>query len=226
MSSCVHLVDDNVQFLESAAWWIESLGYEVRTWSDPLQFLDRVPQLLKDENPACLVMDIRMPEMTGLQVHDALKQRGVGWPLIYMTGHGDVPLAVEAMEKGALTFLEKPFKESALERALERAFEQARRAIENPSGLAAESTNGASEAVRDATPTEGQLEFQRRIELLTAREREVLQLVVDGKLNKVIADILGISIKTVELHRSRVMSKMQAKSITELMKFVVSGEAG
>lgn len=224
MSSCVHLVDDNVQFLESAAWWLESLGYQVRTWSDPVQFLNRVPQLMRDVGPSCLVMDIRMPEMTGLQVHDELKQRGVGWPLIYMTGHGDVPLAVEAMEKGALTFLEKPFKERALERALERAFEQARRALSTGSAEPS-SLEPPRATVVAAAPSPGQIEFRRRIELLTAREREVLQWVVDGRLNKGIADKLGISVKTVELHRSRVMSKMQARSITELMKFVISGEA-
>jgi two-component system, LuxR family, response regulator FixJ len=218
MTLRVLMLDDEPNFLESAAWWIESLGYSVQIFQNPKEFLAEVARLVKDNIRCCLIVDVRMPSVSGLQVHDLLKSKNIELPLIYMTGHGDVPLAVEAMQKGALTFLEKPFKESALEQALQKAFSSL------DTAPIIEVTKSPIEESKPQ-PSAGQQEFGQRIESLTPREREVLQLVVDGIQNKIIADRLGISIKTVELHRARVMSKMNAKSISQLMRIVVSGEA-
>lgn len=192
----VCLVDDHGEFRQSAAWWLESLGYAVSTYDGPQAFLDA------GDPPAdaCLLLDVRMPQMSGLELLDAVKARGLDRPVIFMTGHGDVPLAVEAMQKGAVTFLEKPFQEAALEAALEQAFASARPAV-----------------------SPGQEAYARRVAGLTEREREVMALVVAGKVNKVIAYELGISPKTVELHRSRIMTKMEAVSLTKLVRMAVTG---
>ncbi|PVM89188.1 DNA-binding response regulator [Caulobacter radicis] len=191
----VCLVDDHGEFRQSAAWWLESLGYAVSTFDGARAFLDA------GDPPAdaCLLLDVRMPDMSGLELLDALKARGCERPVIFMTGHGDVPLAVEAMQKGAVTFLEKPFQEAALEAALERAFAQVR-----------------------PVQTPGQQAYTRRVAGLTEREREVMALVVAGKVNKVIAYDLGISPKTIELHRSRIMTKMEATSLTRLVRMAVT----
>lgn len=192
----VCLVDDHGEFRESAAWWLESLGYTVTAYDDPQAFLDAGDPPVG----ACLLFDVRMPTMSGLELLDAVKARGCDLPVIFMTGHGDVPLAVEAMRKGAITFLEKPFQEAALEEALSLAFARARPA---------------------ATP--GQAAYAGRLATLTEREREVMALVVAGRVNKIIAYELGISPKTVELHRSRIMTKMEAASLTELVRMAITG---
>ena len=157
-----------------------------------------------------------MPEIDGLTVQRTLAERGVTMPIIIMTGHGDVPLAVAAMRKGAYSFLEKPFRESALEETLSQAFAHAETRPLEPA---------APPAPRAGTPetSEGPPPLPPAAARLTARERQVLELVVQGKLNKTIADILGISIKTVELHRANMMQKMGARSITDLMRRVLTG---
>jgi FixJ family two-component response regulator len=195
VAGAVCLVDDHGEFRESAAWWLESLGYAVSTYDDPRTFLDA------GDPPAgsCLVFDVRMPGMSGLELLDALRARGCERPVIFMSGHGDVPLAVEAMSKGAVTFLEKPFREAALEAALKKAF--------------------ASLPV--ASPEQD--DFQQRLATLTERERQVMDLVVGGDVNKVIAFKLGISPKTVELHRSRIMTKMGATNVSNLVRMAVAG---
>ncbi|WP_184717874.1 response regulator [Caulobacter sp.] len=191
----VCLVDDHGEFRESAAWWLESLGYAVSTYDDPRTFLDA------GDPPAgsCLVFDVRMPGMSGLELLDALRARGCERPVIFMSGHGDVPLAVEAMSKGAVTFLEKPFREAALEAALKKAFA----------------------SLPTASPEQD--DFQQRLSTLTERERQVMDLVVGGDVNKVIAYKLGISPKTVELHRSRIMTKMGASNVSNLVRMAVAG---
>ena len=166
---------------------------------------------------ACLLLDVRMPSMTGLQVHDVLIEKGItgaharpSLPIVYMTGHGDVPLAVQAMEKGAITFLEKPFEDSALESALARAFE---------AGAQSQHTAAAEpDSAADDVPCP---EYQRRHASLSPRELQVMQGVVEGKISKVIARELDISTKTVELHRSRVMAKMQADSVVHLTRMAL-----
>jgi len=194
-SGAVCLVDDHGEFRESAAWWLESLGYVVSTYDDPRTFLDA------GDPPAgsCLVFDVRMPGMSGLELLDALRARGCNRPVIFMSGHGDVPLAVEAMSKGAVTFLEKPFREAALEAALKKAFA----------------------SLPQTSPEQDS--FQQRVSTLTERERQVMDLVVGGDVNKVIAYKLGISPKTVELHRSRIMTKMGATNVSHLVRMAVAG---
>ena len=199
----VYIVDDNTEFLQSAVWWLEGAGYDVECFDDP----HRALEVLAAPRPgACLLLDVRMPAMSGLEVHDALRRRGVRIPVVYMTGHGDVPLAVEAMRKGAVTFIEKPFADEALESALALAFEPAEAEPDAPGAAPAEA------------------EFSTRMARLTAREREVIDWVVKGKLNKVIADLLGISIKTVELHRKNAMTKLQARSVLELSRLMFTGK--
>jgi two-component system response regulator FixJ len=197
------IVDDNPEFRRSAQWWLTSAGYDVVDYGDPQAALDALPAAAP-AGQACLLLDVRMPGMSGLDLHDALRAKGVAMPVVYMTGHGDVPLAVQAMQKGAVSFLEKPFADDALEAALQRAFE--------------------SEAPRTQAPSDdpARAEWQGRLARLTPRERELLGWVVEDKLNKTIADLMGISIKTVELHRKRVMEKLGATSATHLMKMVVS----
>lgn len=199
------LVDDHAEFRQSAAWWLESLGYEVECWEEPRAFLDAMAD--RPTEPACFLLDVRMPEMSGLELMDAARERGLTQPVVFMTGHGDVPLAVEAMRRGAVTFLEKPFQEQALEDAIALAFRSG--------------PTVAAEAEPSATP--GALAYQERLVRLTAREREVMDLVVAGAFNKVIAYELGISPKTVELHRARIMTKMEAPTLTHLVRMAVSG---
>ena len=203
----IYIVDDNAEFRRSAQWWLASAGYEVVDYGDPADALGAL-QAHPPAQPACLLLDLRMPGMSGLDLHDRLLEAGVQVPIVYMTGHGDVPLAVQAMQRGAISFLEKPFAEDALEAALQRAFS---------TPLAAEPAEAAAE------PESGEAaEWQRRLARLTPRERELLGWVIEDKLNKTIADLMGISIKTVELHRKRVMEKLGASSATHLIKMVVS----
>lgn len=203
MSRRVYLVDDDRDFRESARWWLEGLDCEVTEFADATACLSE----LADARPAegCLMLDIRMPGLTGLQLAEALEKDGVRLPTIYVTGHADIPLAVEAMRRGAVTFLEKPVEETALSDALDLAF-----------GAGA----GPSEPAADTPEARA---YRERLALLTPREREVFDLVIDGKINKVIAYELGISIKTVELHRKRVKEKMQAGSLPELMRMAMTG---
>ncbi len=201
----IYIVDDNADFRRSAQWWLASAGYEVVDYADPALALDAL-QTHPPERPACLLLDVRMPGMSGLDLHDRLRERGVNLPIVYMTGHGDVALAVQAMQRGAVSFLEKPFAEAALEQALQRAFE------------APQASAGAATTAPEAAATE----WQERLDSLTRRERELLAWVVEDKLNKTIADLMSISIKTVELHRKRVMDKLGAASVTQLIKMVVS----
>ncbi|MCM5678268.1 response regulator [Schlegelella sp. S2-27] len=219
----VFIVDDHREFRESARWWLSGAGFEVQGFDSPHEALEHLSRW-NASDPACLLLDVRMPGMSGLELHDALLQRCVALPVIYMTGHGDVPLAVEAMQRGAVTFLEKPFANAALEEALERAFRSPPRvtAVTVGDEEAPEPAAAPEHHWMPAADDEAAREYVRRHDKLTPREREVLQWVVEGKLNKTIADLLGISIKTVELHRSRVMAKLQARSITQLMRMVVS----
>ena len=198
----IYIVDDNADFRRSAQWWLASAGYEVVDYADPALALDAL-QTHPPGRPACLLLDVRMPGMSGLDLHDRLRERGVHLPIVYMSGHGDVALAVQAMQRGAVSFLEKPFAEEALEQALQRAFEAPLPQLPPP-------------------PDPAAAEWQQRLESLTRRERELLAWVVEDKLNKTIADLMSISIKTVELHRKRVMDKLGAASVTQLIKMVVS----
>src|SRR5690554_3457892 len=189
----VYLVDDNDGFRDSTAWLLETAGYEVEAFASGPAFLAAYAGNRHGDASECLVSDIRMPDMSGLQLQDELGRRGIQLPLVFVTAHGDVPLAVEAMRKGATNFLEKPFSEEALIEALRTALAHARG--RGSGGMANE-----------------------LLAKLSPRERQVLDLVVASKPNKIIADILGISIKTVELHRANMMGKLGVCSLPELMK--------
>jgi two-component system response regulator FixJ len=219
MNRTVILVDDNAAFRDSTAWLLGALGYEVRAFDSAAALLQALAEP-SNRSPACVLLDVRMPDIDGLQLHDALLAHRIDWPVVYMTGHGDVPLAVAAMRKGAYGFLEKPFRDAALEQTLAEAFDRLEARRENPTDAA---SSAAPEGAIDA-PSDTPLSANGAAARLTARERQVLDLVVQGKLNKTIADILGISIKTVELHRANMMQKMGARSITELMRRVLTGE--
>jgi two-component system response regulator FixJ len=211
----IYIVDDNVEFLESTRFWLSGAGFDVRTFGDPLAAVEALAQRERDE-AACLMLDVRMPQLSGLDLHDALIDRGAQLPVIYMSGHADVPLAVQAMQKGAVTLLEKPFDEGALESAIESAFANAQRA----SAVQPQAHDGAVAA--DPAQDEARSRFAAREGRLTPREREVLSYVIQGIYNKNIADRVGLSIKTVELYRARGMAKMQARSVAELTRMMVT----
>ncbi|MFI4929574.1 MAG: response regulator transcription factor [Burkholderiales bacterium] len=214
----IYIVDDNVEFLESTRFWLSGAGFDVRTYGDPMEAVEALSTRERSE-PACLMLDVRMPQLSGLDLHDALIDRGAQLPVIYMSGHADVPLAVQAMQKGAVTMLEKPFDEGALEAAIESAFASARRVP------AAEPALGDVPAGDDGATDEAHARFKARETRLTPRERQVLGFVIQGIYNKNIADRVGLSIKTVELYRARGMAKMQARSVAELTRMMVTHQA-
>ena len=189
----VYVVDDDRDVRSSIAFMLGTAAIESRTFEDGEDFLGTLSAL----DPGCILLDVRMPGVDGFQVMDALARAGIDWPVVVMTGHGEVPVAVRAMKLGAVDFIEKPFGEELLLASLERAF-----ALLKDRSEQAERRHGAVD----------------RIGQLTARERQVLDLVIASKPNKIIADILGISIKTVELHRANMMSKLGVRSLPELMK--------
>jgi two-component system response regulator FixJ len=214
-SRTVYIVDDNVEFLESTRFWLSGAGFQVQVWHDPRAAVEALAQ--RDRSvPACLMLDVRMPQLSGLDVHDALLERDAILPVVYMSGHADVPLAVQAMQKGAVTLLEKPFDDGALEHALDAAFAHAARPALAHAGAAADADADS------AQPDEGQVRFTALEARLTPREREVLSYVIQGIYNKNIADRIGLSIKTVELYRARGMAKMRARSVAELTRMMVT----
>ena len=212
----VYIVDDNTEFREATRFWLSGVGFDVHTWGDPREAIEALARRDRGE-PACLMLDVRMPELSGLDVHDALLERGAQLPVIYMSGHADVPLAVQAMQKGAVTLLEKPFDDEMLEAALESAFASAAQYGKQPASATDDQT-----APADATRDEALARFAVRERSLAPREREVLGHVIQGTYNKNIADRIGLSIKTVELYRARGMAKMQARSVAELTRMMVS----
>ncbi len=210
----VYIVDDNVEFLESTRFWLSGAGFDVQIWHEPQAAVEALAQRNRAA-PACLMLDVRMPQLSGLDVHDALIEHDAELPIIYMSGHADVPLAVQAMQKGAVTLLEKPFDDGALEQALEKAFTQ--RVMRRPPVHDEAPTAAAADA-----HDEGQARFAAMEARLTPRERQVLSFVIQGIYNKNIADRIGLSIKTVELYRARGMAKMQARSVAELTRMMVT----
>jgi two-component system response regulator FixJ len=194
----VHLIDDNDAFRRSTAWLLEAAEFAVRDYPGAHEFLVALDRMHRDSPaPACIVSDIRMPEMSGIELHEELRRRECSIPLIFITGHGDVPLAVDAMRRGAIDFIEKPFNEETLVHAINRALD-----------------------VSTETPARS-VDASKRIAQLTPRERQVMELVVAGKLNKVVADELGISIKTVELHRANMMTKLGVRNLPDLVRLTM-----
>ena len=189
----VYVVDDDEAVRDSLQWLLEGKDYRVRCFESAEAFLARYDP----REVACLIADIRMHGMTGLELQDKLIERHSPLPIVFITGHGDVPMAVETMKKGALDFIQKPFDESALVSVVERMLEHARTAF----------TDQQQAATREAL-----------LAKLTGRESQVLERIVAGRLNKQIADDLGISIKTVEAHRANIMEKMGANTVADLLK--------
>ncbi len=189
----VFIVDDDpsIRFAMQALMDSVNLPHEIFASAD--EFLDKVT----DQRPGCLVLDIRMPGLGGLELQEELIKRGNTVPIIFITGHGDVPMAVEAMQKGAVDFIQKPFRDQDL-------LDRVREALTTDKERREEQQKHA--------------EVAERLGRLTNREREVFDLVVTGKPNKVIAYELGVSQRTVEIHRARVMEKMQARSLADLVK--------
>lgn len=199
----IFILDDNAEFRASTAWLLEAFGYGVSHFGEHTEALESM-QNLTLEQPACLLLDIRMPLMSGLDVHDLMHEKGIDLPVIYMTAHGDVPLAVTAMKKGALTFLEKPLEDTLLHAALDQALSCA---VQAQRSTAAE--------------REGKRDVERRLALLTPRERQVVDAIVGDRVNKQIASDLNISVKTVELHRSRALRKLEVRNAAQLVKLML-----
>jgi two-component system response regulator TtrR len=197
LTQTIYVVDDDEAMRDSMTWLLEGEGYVVACFDSAESFI----KARRDDMRGCLILDVRMPEMSGLELHEKLDALGSELPVIFVTGHGDVPMAVSALQRGACDFIEKPFhNEDLLSRIV--------RALELDAQLSARrQRNGA---------------ISHRLDQLTQRESEVMKLVVAGKLNKQIADELNISMKTVEAHRARVMEKMGVRTLAELVKAVVT----
>jgi two-component system response regulator FixJ len=212
----IYIVDDNTDYRMSTSWWLQGLGYKVKDFTSGSSFLHWLEDHSLTDNE-CLLLDVRMPEMSGLELHERLNDTGKHLPVIYMTGHADVPIAVEAMRKGAVTFLEKPIDSNSLESALDSAF------ASNHSH-AAQVSEPAAAFTYSTEQKHAKAAYERRLSTLTPREKEVLEGVVAGKMNKVLAADMGISIKTIEIHRSQIKKKMKVRNTAELIKMVVQGE--
>lgn len=192
----VFVVDDDAAMRDSLRWLLQSVNFPVETYASAEEFLAAYDVA----RPGCLVLDVRMPGMSGLTLQETLAARGMTLPVIMITGYGEVPTAVRALKGGALDFIEKPFNDEIL-------LERVRQALER---------DRAARAVWAR-----QADAQARLEQLTQREREVMELVTAGKANKVIAAELGLSPKTVEVHRANVMRKMEADSVAELVRLAM-----
>ena len=196
----VFVVDDDEGVRNSLRFLLKSVGLTTRALASASEFLE----VYKHNQPGCLVLDVRMPGMSGIELQQQLNVRGATIPVIFITGHGDIPMAVEAMQHGAFDFLQKPFRDQDLIDRIQRALERDAR---NRAALA--------QHVR----------IRERLESLTPREREVLMLMTRGKPNKVMAAELGVSQRTVEIHRARVMEKSGANSLAHLVRMVMDLEA-
>ena len=192
----IFVVDDDSAVRDALKLLLRSVGQSVETYGAGSEFLESY----SEDRPGCLVLDIRMPGMSGLELQQKLNEKHSILPIIFITGHGDVPMAVEAMQAGAVDFIQKPFRDQDLIDRINQALEK-------------DTSNRAALGERN--------DIRKRLETLTPREREVLDLVVHGKANKVIAGDLKLSQRTVEIHRARVMEKMQASSLAHLVRMVL-----
>ncbi|MCF2134132.1 MULTISPECIES: oxygen response regulator transcription factor FixJ [Burkholderiaceae] len=193
----VFVVDDDEAVRDSLRWLLEANGYRVQCFSSAEQFLDAY----QPSQLGCLILDVRMSGMSGLELQEKLIAEHAMLPIIFVTGHGDVPMAVSTMKKGAMDFIEKPFDEAELRKLVERMLERAR-------------TENSTAQQQRATA--------ERLSKLTAREHQVLERITAGRLNKQIADDLGISIKTVEAHRANIMEKLNVNTVADLLRLALS----
>lgn len=192
----VHIIDDDAAMRDSLGFLLQVNRIPYRVFESAVAFLEGLP-----EDGGCVLTDVRMPEMNGIEMVRRLKEQGYRAPVIVMTGHADVPLAIEAMKAGVVDFIEKPFDEDLLLSAIRTALQQ-----------------GKAKSEQDAALSE----TRKRIAALSPRESEVLDGLVEGKANKVIAYDLGISPRTVEIYRANLMTKMQARSLSELVRMALS----
>ncbi len=193
----VFIVDDDEAMRESLTWLIESVGLTVKTFASADEFL----QSYYPGRAGCLLLDVRMPGMSGLELQKHLREQQLTVPVIMITGHGDVPMAVRAMKSGAIDFIEKPFNDEQLLESIRNA-------------LAVDDTRRDQQSFKAGVAS--------RLSQLTPRESEVMEMVTSGKSNKEIANLLNVSAKTVEAHRAKVMEKMQAGSLAELVRLVIA----
>ena len=196
VASTVYIVDDDEAVRDSLRWLLEANGYRVRAYASAESFLAEYVE----QQPGVLIADVRMPGMSGLELQEQLLARKSSMPVVFITGHGDVPMAVSTMKKGAVDFLEKPFNETDLREIVSRMFEQANQRL---------------------SQAQAQRNHEAMLGRLTAREQQVLERIVAGRLNKQIADDLGISIKTVEAHRANIMEKLGANTVADLLKIAL-----
>lgn len=197
----VHVIDDDPAVRDSLAFLLETANLSPRTYDSAVDFLEALPEVTS----GCVVTDVRMPEMTGIELVRRLKGQGFRLPIVMITGHADVPLAVEAMKAGVADFIEKPFDDEVLLAAIHAALRDGEK-----------DRQGAAEVA----------EICARMDILSGREREVLGGLVAGHANKVIAFDLGISPRTVEIYRANVMTKMKAASLSELVRMAMLAERG
>ena len=197
----VYVVEDDDSVRRSVSFMLKTSGHRVHSYASGVDLLKDCKTL----EPGCILLDIRMPQMDGMEVHQAIKERGITFPVIIMTGHGDIPLSVKAMKAGAIDFIEKPFEKAVLLDALDLGFASLKR-----SGISDERTKDAAV----------------RLQILTPREREVLDGLAEGLPNKTIAYDLGISPRTVEIHRANLMSKLEARSLSEALRLAFAAKDG
>ena len=193
----VYLVDDDSAIRDALTWLLKSMGIQSQCWDSAESFLADY----RNDMNGCMILDIRMTGMTGIELFDQLLTRGCNMPAIFLTGHGDVPLAVKTFKRGAFDFIEKPFNDNELvDRVLDALLEVSNRSHQNTS----------------------RTEVNNKLTTLTKREKEVMGCILSGKLNKVIADDLQIAMRTVEVHRSRIFEKMGVRSAVELVQLLAS----
>ena len=195
----VKIVDDDPAVRDSLKWLMESVNLPVKSFSTGMEFLDSDAS----EEPGCVILDIRMPGMSGIDVFEELQSRESAIPVIFLTGHGDVHLAVRAMKSGAFDFVEKPFNDQVLLDMIQKAIRH----------------DAAYLSLRVELD-----DIQERLAHLTTREREVLDGVVGGRANRIIAEDLGLSEKTIEFHRAKMMEKMRAENLAELIRLITTLE--
>ena len=197
----IHIVDDEEAIRRSASFMLKTSGFEVRTWASGVALLKEARAI----EPGCILLDVRMPDMDGLEVQQALTDAGIAMPVIVLTGHGDITIAVRAMKAGAIDFLEKPFEKARLLDAIAAGFAQ----LHDKAGRAARAHDASTAIAR-----------------LTHRERDVLEGLADGLPNKTIAFDLGISPRTVEVHRANLMSKLEVRSLSDALRLAFAAGVG
>lgn len=195
----VYIVDDDADVADSMSMLLESTGLRTQQYHSAEEFLKNPINLLM----GCLILDVRMPDMNGLDLHQEIKRRNANLPVVFVTGHGDVPMAVQAMKNGALEFLQKPFRDQEFIDCVNRALKANNEAL-----------NGLNR----------RRSIQARIDSLTKREYEIMGLIAAGNITKVMAAKLNISPRTVEIHRARTMEKMQAKTLAQLVQMIVEAD--